>query len=54
LPNTPKQVTRTEIEEHFSGAKGWSILEATPAEFITLSPRGNIPAIAACIEKTAE
>jgi cyclopropane fatty-acyl-phospholipid synthase-like methyltransferase len=54
MPNTPKQVTRTEIEEHFSGVKGWNILEAIPAEFITLSPRGNIPAIAACIEKTAE
>jgi len=53
MPQAPKQVTRKELEEKFSPAAGWKILEISSAEFITNSPRGNIPATAACIEKTS-
>ena len=52
-----KQVTQNEIEELFSiSKKGLQILELKSADFLTLlpPPRGNIPAILACIEKLAE
>jgi SAM-dependent methyltransferase len=53
MPQAPKQVTRKELEEKFNPAAGWKILEIASVEFMTLSPRGNVPATAACIEKTS-
>jgi cyclopropane fatty-acyl-phospholipid synthase-like methyltransferase len=53
LPNAPKQITKTEIEDRFSRSKGWNILEVEPSEFFTMlaTPREKLPALSACIEK---
>lgn len=50
VPNAPREVKANELRELFSSELGWHILALRPAEFLTV--RGNVPAIAACLERT--
>ena len=49
MPNAPREVTADELGQLFSREQGWQILAMRPAQF--MSVRGNVPAIAACIER---
>jgi SAM-dependent methyltransferase len=51
LPNAPREVREEELRTLFAAEQGWRILTLRPAHFITRSARGNIPAIAACVER---
>jgi SAM-dependent methyltransferase len=50
IPNAPREVTETELEQRFTRARGWRIRVCRPAEF--QSRMGAVPAIAACIERS--
>lgn len=50
-PNAPRQVRESEVRERFTTERGWRILALRPARFVTRSPRGDIPAVAACVER---
>jgi cyclopropane fatty-acyl-phospholipid synthase-like methyltransferase len=50
MPIAPKEVTADELYVLFGEERGWRILSLRPAQFLTI--RGNVPAVAACIERT--
>jgi cyclopropane fatty-acyl-phospholipid synthase-like methyltransferase len=50
MPNAPKEVTADEVRLLFGQERGWRILALRPAQFLT--KLGNVPALAACIERT--
>lgn len=51
MPNAPKKISEDEIRSRFSNENGWNVLAVRSVEFFTRSPRGNIPATIACIER---
>jgi len=51
MPNAPREVREEELRALFAAEQGWRILTLRPAHFITRSARGNVPAIAACVER---
>jgi hypothetical protein len=51
IPNAPRQVRESELRARFAPELGWRILALRPARFLTRSTRGDVPAIAACIER---
>jgi SAM-dependent methyltransferase len=54
FPNAPRQVREDEVRALFAPEKGWHVLALRPARFVTRSPRGDIPAVAACVERQIE
>jgi SAM-dependent methyltransferase len=50
VANAPREVRAEELRALFAPERGWQILSLRPAEFLTVS--GNVPAVAACIERT--
>lgn len=52
MPNTPLKVTEDELRARFTPADGWRILALRPAQFE--SRYAPVPALAACIERSAE
>jgi SAM-dependent methyltransferase len=52
MPNAPREVRADELGRLFSPERGWQILVMRPAQFVTV--RGNVPAIAACIERVRD
>ena len=50
-PNTPREVREDELRTLFAPERGWRALTLRPAQFITRSPRGDLPAVAACFER---
>jgi SAM-dependent methyltransferase len=51
FPNAPRQVLEEELRRLFSSGAGWTMLALRPASFVTLSARGDVPALAACFER---
>jgi SAM-dependent methyltransferase len=51
FPNAPKQVREEELRGLFSEARGWRTLVLRKAGFKTRSTRGDIPAVAGCLER---
>jgi ubiquinone/menaquinone biosynthesis C-methylase UbiE len=51
MPNAPREVREEELRTLFSAEQRWRILMLRPAQFVTVG--GNVPAIAACMERTA-
>jgi SAM-dependent methyltransferase len=51
IPNAPRQVRESELQERFAPEHGWRILALRPARFLIRSARGDVPAVAACIER---
>jgi SAM-dependent methyltransferase len=49
MPNAPREVSAEELRSLFPPEQGWRMLALRPAQFVTV--RGNVPAIAACIER---
>lgn len=52
MPNAPREVREDELRTLFAPDKGWRILALRPAHFVTRSTRGDVPATAACMERT--
>ena len=52
MHNAPREVREDELRALFTSEQGWRIQALRTATFITRSPRGNIPAIAACFERS--
>jgi SAM-dependent methyltransferase len=50
-PNTPRRVSESEVRERFAPERGWRILALRPARFVTRSARGDVAAVAACVER---
>jgi SAM-dependent methyltransferase len=51
MPNAPREMRAEELRALFAVEQGWRILALRPAQFVTRLARGNIPAIAACVER---
>jgi SAM-dependent methyltransferase len=51
FPNAPRAVSESELQARFAREHGWRIVALRPARFVTRSPRGDIPAVAACFER---
>ncbi|HYC33982.1 MAG TPA: class I SAM-dependent methyltransferase [Gemmatimonadales bacterium] len=51
-PQVPRAVEETELRRRFSAGAGWRVLHCAPATFA--SRVGDVPALAACLERTAE
>jgi SAM-dependent methyltransferase len=49
MPNTPMKVSEDELRARFTADRGWRIVTARPAQF--LSRFAPVPAVAACIER---
>jgi SAM-dependent methyltransferase len=49
--NAPRPVREGELRERFAPEHGWRILALRPAQILTRSVRGSVPAIAACVER---
>jgi SAM-dependent methyltransferase len=49
--NAPRRVSEHELRERFAADQGWRILALRPAQFLTRSGRGDVPAVAACLER---
>ena len=52
VPNSPRQVRESELQELFAAERGWRILALRPAKFIVRMAPQVVPAITACIERT--
>ena len=52
VPNAPRQVSEDELRALFSPERGWHTLVLHPASFVTRSTRGEVPAVAACFERS--
>ena len=52
IPNAPREVSEEELRQFFNADKGWKIVVLRRVQFVIT--RGKIPAIAACVERTAE
>lgn len=52
MPNAPREVREEELRGLFAPERGWRILALRPAHFVTRSTRGDVPAVAACVERT--
>ncbi len=51
IPNAPRQVRESELRERFAPERGWRLLALRAARFLTRSARGDVPAVAACVER---
>lgn len=52
-PNSPREVREDELRTLFSAETGWRVVAIRPAKFLTRSVRGEVPALAACLERVA-
>lgn len=53
FPNSPREVREDELRALFTAENGWRVLTIHPAKFLTRSVRGEVPALAACLERAA-
>ena len=51
MRNGPREVREEELRGLFAPEHGWRILVLRPAHFVTRSARGNVPAVATCVER---
>jgi cyclopropane fatty-acyl-phospholipid synthase-like methyltransferase len=54
FPNAPRQVREDELRTLFAAEQVWHILALRPAHFQTRSPLGEVPAIAACVQRVVK
>lgn len=54
FPNAPREVREDELRTLFAPERGWRNLALRSAHFVTRSTRGDVPAIAACVERVVQ